>query len=69
LRAVALCIFAQTWIYEMEPWKIKGEDREAKCGPILRTAVEAIYILAHFFEPFIPDASEAIQVLIGSLVW
>jgi methionyl-tRNA synthetase len=54
------------WIYKMAPWKIKGEDRIMRTGPVLRAALEALYILAHFFAPLIPDAVAAIEVKLGT---
>ena len=57
------CVRWQVWIYRQEPWKIpKGADQAEKAGPIMRAAVDAIYILAHFFECLIPDAVAAIEV-------
>lgn len=52
------------WLFVQEPWKIRGEGAEAKTGPILRTAIEGLYILSHFLAPYIPEAVNAIEVKI-----
>ena len=45
------------WLTKQEPWKVK--DQVVK-GSIVRTLVESVYILGHFWAPFIPVAAEKI---------
>lgn len=50
------CAAANQWIAEIEPWKMnKTKPEEAKA--VIRLLLESIYILAHFFAPFIPQAA------------
>lgn len=44
---------------DAEPWKLKGTE-ESRRVQILRTTLEAIYALAHFLAPIIPNAAQAI---------
>merc|ERR1712137_1135290 len=48
------------WIAEIEPWKMKAENQQAKRTAIIRVLIEAVYALAHFFAPFMPVATQAI---------
>merc|ERR1711972_1292583 len=45
---------------ELEPWKIKDESKAALRDSILRLLLEAVYVLSHFFAPFVPTAADAI---------
>eukprot|EP00933_Yihiella_yeosuensis_P081703 TRINITY_DN95376_c0_g1_i1.p1 TRINITY_DN95376_c0_g1~~TRINITY_DN95376_c0_g1_i1.p1 ORF type:complete len:879 (-),score=239.63 TRINITY_DN95376_c0_g1_i1:188-2797(-) len=54
------------WIAVLEPWKMKDESQKELRGACLRVLLEAVYILAHFFGPFIPDAAEAIFKKVGA---
>jgi len=54
------------WIADLEPWKMKDASLEQKKAACLRLLLEAVYVLAHFFAPFIPTASEAIFKKLGS---
>ena len=51
------------WLTKQEPWKCKDEIRKAQ---IVRTLVEYVYVLAHFWAPFIPVAAEKIFDKLGS---
>jgi len=53
------------WIADLEPWKMKAEDQQARRSACLRKLLEAVYVLAHFFAPFIPVAAEAIFTKVG----
>jgi methionyl-tRNA synthetase len=50
------------YLTESEPWKIKGDDAAAVTArnTIVRTTLEALYVLAHFLAPFIPDGASSI---------
>jgi len=48
------------WLADIAPWKMKEEERQAERAACLRLLLEAIYVLAHFFAPFIPLAAAAI---------
>ena len=45
------------WLTKQEPWKVKDQ---AKKNAIIRTTVEYVYIVSHFWAPFIPIACERI---------
>ena len=51
------------WLADAAPWSIK-DDPATKLA-IIRTALEAVYVLAHFWMPFIPKAAEVIFRKIG----
>eukprot|EP00929_Paragymnodinium_shiwhaense_P110547 TRINITY_DN7766_c0_g1_i1.p1 TRINITY_DN7766_c0_g1~~TRINITY_DN7766_c0_g1_i1.p1 ORF type:complete len:873 (+),score=259.72 TRINITY_DN7766_c0_g1_i1:89-2707(+) len=48
------------WIADLEPWKMKDADKQPLKVACLRFLLEAVYVLAHFFAPFIPVAADAI---------
>eukprot|EP01065_Artemidia_motanka_P026539 TRINITY_DN315_c0_g1_i4.p1 TRINITY_DN315_c0_g1~~TRINITY_DN315_c0_g1_i4.p1 ORF type:complete len:598 (+),score=171.17 TRINITY_DN315_c0_g1_i4:141-1934(+) len=54
------------WIADLEPWKMKDESLEAKRVTVVRYALEAVYVLAHFLAPFHPVASTAILLKLSS---
>lgn len=54
------CAATNKWIADLEPWKMKGADQETRKKEVLRVLAEAVYVLAHFFAPFVPLAGEAI---------
>eukprot|EP00931_Biecheleriopsis_adriatica_P072642 TRINITY_DN47078_c0_g1_i1.p1 TRINITY_DN47078_c0_g1~~TRINITY_DN47078_c0_g1_i1.p1 ORF type:complete len:871 (-),score=231.18 TRINITY_DN47078_c0_g1_i1:39-2651(-) len=53
------------WIAGYEPWKMKDADKQELRATCLRLLLEAVYVLAHFFGPFIPTAAEAIFKKVG----
>mmetsp|Transcript_24475 Transcript_24475/g.70244 ORF Transcript_24475/g.70244 Transcript_24475/m.70244 type:complete len:863 (+) Transcript_24475:138-2726(+) len=59
------CGATNKWIADLEPWKMK-EGKEALRAACLRLLLEAVYVLAHFFSPFIPLAAEAIFQKLGT---
>mmetsp|Transcript_40769 Transcript_40769/g.110277 ORF Transcript_40769/g.110277 Transcript_40769/m.110277 type:complete len:860 (-) Transcript_40769:99-2678(-) len=56
---IRACGATNKWIADLEPWKMKA-DKEALKAACLRLLLEAVYVLSHFFAPFIPLAAEAI---------
>jgi methionyl-tRNA synthetase len=48
------------WIADLEPWKMKKPEEQTRRLQILRVLAEAVFVLAHFYAPFIPIAAEAI---------
>lgn len=64
--AVRACGATNKWITELEPWKMKAEEQQKLRSSSLRLLLEAVYVLAHFFAPFIPEAAEAIFRKIGA---
>jgi len=52
-------LFFTRFLTEAEPWKMKGVDEPRK-QKIVRTTLEALYILAHFLAPVIPLSAESI---------
>jgi methionine--tRNA ligase beta chain len=47
------------FLTEAEPWKMKGEH-ESRRGPVVRTALEAVYAFSHFLAPVLPIATQQI---------
>lgn len=43
-----------------EPWKMKGDENKEKRQVVVRTALEAIYAMAHLLMPFIPIGTKRI---------
>jgi len=50
----------------LEPWNKKEEKDKPFQATCIRLLVETVYVLAHFFAPFIPIAAEAIAKKVGS---
>eukprot|EP00928_Gymnodinium_smaydae_P047058 TRINITY_DN31397_c0_g1_i1.p1 TRINITY_DN31397_c0_g1~~TRINITY_DN31397_c0_g1_i1.p1 ORF type:complete len:903 (+),score=195.37 TRINITY_DN31397_c0_g1_i1:63-2711(+) len=63
--AVRACGATNKWIADLEPWKMKAEDQQDTKAAACRMLVEAVYVLAHFFAPFVPTAGEAIMKKCG----
>lgn len=57
---IRACAATNKWIADLEPWKMKDAEKDALRQSILRMLIEAVYVLAHFFAPYIPLAAEAI---------
>jgi len=56
---VKACSATNKWIADLEPWKMKDDKKDLR-NACCRLLVEAVYVLAHFFAPFIPTAGEAV---------
>eukprot|EP00397_Hematodinium_sp_SG-2012_P011221 GEMP01011355.1.p1 GENE.GEMP01011355.1~~GEMP01011355.1.p1 ORF type:complete len:668 (-),score=132.22 GEMP01011355.1:1241-3223(-) len=54
------CKDTNKWITVLEPWKMKKPEQQAEKEAVIRTLVEAVWVLAHFFAPFIPTASDSV---------
>jgi methionine--tRNA ligase beta chain len=65
-QIIGACGATNKWIADLEPWKMKAEDQQPKKQACLRLLLEAVYVLAHFFAPFIPRAGDAIFKKIGT---
>jgi len=63
--AVRAAAATNKWIAGYEPWKMKEEAKQELRATCLRMLLEAVYVLAHFFGPFIPTAAEAIFKKVG----
>ena len=57
---------ASRWITEKEPWKMKDVNQYDERGCIVKTMIEVIYILTHYLEPFIPDATHNLMKKLNS---
>eukprot|EP00927_Polykrikos_kofoidii_P006245 TRINITY_DN12539_c0_g3_i1.p1 TRINITY_DN12539_c0_g3~~TRINITY_DN12539_c0_g3_i1.p1 ORF type:complete len:882 (+),score=170.46 TRINITY_DN12539_c0_g3_i1:124-2646(+) len=57
---VKACSATNKWIADLEPWKMKDAEKQVLRSTCLRYLLEAVYVLAHFFAPFIPLAAEAV---------
>lgn len=51
---------ANKWLTELEPWKMKDPSQFAKRDAVVRLLLEVVYVLAHFFAPFLPVACTSI---------
>ena len=47
------------FITNAEPWKMKGIE-EVRRAPIVRTMLEALYIIAHYIAPIMPNTADKI---------
>lgn len=47
-----------TWLTKAEPWK--QDKTQAERDLAVRVVAESLYVLAHFLEPFCPDAAESV---------
>lgn len=48
------------WIEVKSPWKLKGEEHDVPKKHIVRNLLEALYILAHYLEPIMPELASKI---------
>ena len=48
------------YLAKEEPWKMKGDENITKRQAIVRTALEAIYAMAHLLLPFIPIGAKQV---------
>ena len=53
------------FITNAEPWKMKGVD-EVRRAPIVRTMLEALYIIAHYIEPIMPNTADKIFTMLNT---
>jgi len=44
-----------------QPWKMKGPEHEQYRKKCARAFLEAVYVLAHFYRPFIPDLADRVM--------
>ena len=51
------------WLAKKEPWKMSDKNKRKQ---VVRTVLESIYILAHFMEPFTPNASKKLFEYLNS---
>ena len=51
------------WLADAAPWTVK--DDPSKRATLIRIALEAVYVLAHFWMPFIPTAAGVIFTKVG----
>jgi len=63
---VRACAATNKWIADLAPWKMKGDETQQLRTASCRVLIEAVYVLAHFFAPFIPRAAEAIFQKLGN---
>lgn len=63
---IRACSATNKWIADLEPWKMKADDKQPLRVACCRMLLEAVYVLAHFFGPFIPAAAEAIFQKLGT---
>lgn len=52
--AISACKEINNYLTTKEPWKIKDDPDNAKKAVIIRSILEAIYVVGHFLSPFIP---------------
>jgi methionyl-tRNA synthetase len=51
---------ANKYLSDNEPWKLKGEEFNERRAFLVRISLEAIYIVAHFLGPMLPQACASI---------
>jgi methionyl-tRNA synthetase len=51
------------WLADSAPWAVK--DHAVKKATLIRIALEAVYVLAHFWAPFVPKAASVIFEKVG----
>jgi len=49
---------ANRWLTEQQPWKMQEHAAKER---VIRSVLEAVYVIAHFLHPFIPSASVRIS--------
>ncbi|KAJ9455272.1 Methionine--tRNA ligase [Diplonema papillatum] len=61
-QAVALdaCRATNKWLTLAEPWKLQAAESLALRGALVRTLAEAVCVVAHLLEPFLPGVADAI---------
>lgn len=64
-EVIKACGATNKWITELAPWLLKKEEEQALKTASIRMLLEAVYVLAHYFAPFIPVASTAIFDKLG----
>jgi len=63
--AIRACGATNKWIAALEPWKMKDAEQQPLKAACCRLLLEAVYVLGHFFAPFMPIAGEAIFRKVG----
>eukprot|EP01036_Dinobryon_divergens_P036838 gene36838-48043_t len=64
-RAMESVRATNRFLTEAEPWKMKGEN-EPRRVKVVRTTLEALYVLAHLLAPVIPITAQAMFDKLGS---
>lgn len=54
------------YLAKEEPWKLKGDENKTKRQTVVRTALEAIYVMTHLLMPFLPIGTKAIFEKLGT---
>jgi methionyl-tRNA synthetase len=57
---IGACSATNKWVADIAPWSMKTPEEQTRKKEVLRVLAEAIFVLAHFFAPFVPLAAEAI---------
>ena len=55
------------YLTRKEPWKMKGDARAPERRAVVRTLLEAIYVLAHFLAPVMPTAASSTFQYLGTV--
>ena len=54
------------WLQVLEPWKMKDPSRHPEREETVRIILEAVYVLAHLFVPFLPEACTEVLARLGT---
>ena len=57
LAVVAAVTATNKFLQDTEPWKLKGDEYTETRKGIVRTCLEALYILGHFLLPLAPQGN------------
>ena len=63
--ALTSCKKVSAYLSETKPWEIVGPEAPHKIKSIIRTCLESLYIIAHLFDPVIPESTAKIFSALG----
>jgi len=63
---VNFCRHGNQYIQEKKPWTLKKPEQHEQRAIIIRSAIEYCYVVAHFFEPFCPEAADRVFKQLGT---
>eukprot|EP00492_Amphilonche_elongata_P000598 TRINITY_DN1346_c0_g1_i1.p2 TRINITY_DN1346_c0_g1~~TRINITY_DN1346_c0_g1_i1.p2 ORF type:complete len:155 (+),score=52.56 TRINITY_DN1346_c0_g1_i1:592-1056(+) len=63
---VELCTVGNTYLQEQQPWTLRDASQKDRRRQILRTALELVYAIGHFMNPFCPSKCDIIFESLGT---
>lgn len=61
-----ILVFINKWLTDSAPWNLKNEEDIPKQRSIVKTLLEAIYVICHFVWPIMPDVTETIFIRLNN---